>query len=76
MKTEYLSADEVAALRAEGKDDDEIAEIDAECLRDAQSEAASYDDEPTEQDEPTYGPARLRDDGYYARNDAGEYAWM
>lgn len=26
--------------------------------------------------EPTYGPARLHDDGYYARNDAGEYAWM
>lgn len=25
---------------------------------------------------PSYGPARLHDDDYYARNDAGEYAWM
>lgn len=36
----------------------------------------SADDEPVDDDEPTYGPARLRDDGYYAKNDAGEYAWM
>lgn len=51
----------------------------ARWLRDAQLEAFSADEEAVygrDDDEPTYGPARLRDDGYYAKNDAGEYAWM
>lgn len=34
-------------------------------------------DEEDHQANDDYGlPARLSDDGYYSRNDAGEYSWM
>lgn len=47
---------------------------DAACASDAADHEAMYGRDDA--DESTHGPARLHDDGYYARNDAGEYAWM
>lgn len=49
-------------------------EDDGAAAADAADEEAMYG--APDHDEPTYGPARLRDDDYYARNDAGEYRWM
>ncbi len=59
------------ALRAmilDGATDEEIAEaVDA-----GDFESAAYGSPDADCD----GPAHLHDDGYYSRNDAGEYAWM
>lgn len=55
------------------KTEDDYAPDSARAADDAEHEAMYGRDDA---DESTHGPAHLHDDGYYARNDAGEYAWM
>lgn len=58
----------IRAMIRDGYSDDEIAQADAE------SAEAWADYEAMQDSEPTDGPAYLHCDGYYQRNDAGE--WM
>jgi hypothetical protein len=67
VSTEYGMA--YAELETEVQD--RIAERD-DCDADEADEEAMYGSDAPMHD----GPARLHDDDYYARNDAGEYSWM
>lgn len=56
--------------------EDEIRDRTEDDYADEHGDAEVDPDYLRDDPEPTYGPARLHDDGYYARNDAGEYHWM
>jgi hypothetical protein len=72
-----LSIATIRAMILDGMTDAEItAEIevaDAESAEYADFHEAAYG--PADEED-FGGPARFRDDGFYKRNEAGEYSWM
>lgn len=56
-----------------GMSDADISEATADAKQAAFEHEAMYG---PRDDEDLGGPIHLQDDGYYARNEAGEYAWM
>ena len=63
----------IRAAIASGRSSQDIADDFADSDEAAEFEDAAYGPRDSED---FGGPAHLSDDGYYDRNDAGEYAWM